>query len=62
VGEPPAVRGRAVGVFRIDRGLEQLLPFTDDRGPIMRVFDDVLDFAPISFSFSLDRECMRTLR
>jgi VWFA-related protein len=58
----PAVRGRAVGVFRIDQGLEQLLPFTDDRGPVMDALHDVLDSVPTSFSSRQDRERMRTLR
>jgi VWFA-related protein len=58
----PAVRGRAVGVFRIDRGLEQLLPFSDDRGSVMQALSDILDSAPTSFSSREDRERMRTLR
>lgn len=58
----PAVRGRAVGVFRIDQGLEQLLPFTDERGPVMEALDDVLDSVPTSYSSREDRERMRTLR
>jgi VWFA-related protein len=58
----PAVRGRAVGVFRIDEGLKQVLPFTDDRGTVMQVLDDVLAAAPTSFSSREDRERIRTLR
>jgi VWFA-related protein len=58
----PAVKGRAVGVFRIDQGLEELQPFTDDRGPVMQALDDVLNSAPTSYSSGLDRERMRTLR
>jgi VWFA-related protein len=58
----PAVQGRQVGVFRIDQGLEQLQPFTDDRGPVMQALDDVLNTVPTSFSSSQDRERIRTLR
>jgi VWFA-related protein len=58
----PAVRGRAVGVFRIDQGLQQLQPFTDDRGPVMQALDDVQNATPMSFSSREDRERIRTLR
>ena len=58
----PAVRGRAVGVFRIDQGLEQRLAFTDDRGPVMEAIDDVANAVPTSFSSTPDRERIRTLR
>ena len=58
----PAVRGRAVGVFRIDQGLEQLQPFTDDRGPVMQALDDVLNTVPTAYGAREDRERIRTLR
>ena len=58
----PAVHGRAVGVFRIDQGLQQLQPFTDDRGPVMQALDDVVNAVPTSFSSREDRERIRTLR
>lgn len=58
----PAVRGRAVGVFRIDQGLEQLVPFTDDRGPVFQALDDVVNAVPTAYSSREDRERMRTLR
>ena len=58
----PAVRGRAVGVFRIDQGLEQLLTFTDDRGPVLQALDDVLNTVPTAYGSREDRERMRTLR
>jgi len=58
----PAVRGRAVGVFRIDQGLEQLLSFTDDRGLVFQALDDVVNAVPTAFSSREDRERMRTLR
>ena len=58
----PAVQGRAVGVFRIDQGLEQLQPFTDDRGPVFQALDDVVNAVPTAYSSREDRERMRTLR
>lgn len=58
----PAVEGRVVGVYRIDRGLDVLQPFTDERGPVMSALDDVRRAVPTAFSSSSDRERIRTLR
>lgn len=58
----PAVRGRAVGVFRIDQGLQQLQPFTDERAAVMQALDDVRSALPTAFSSREDRERIRTLR
>ena len=58
----PAVQGRRVGVFRIDQGLELLLPFTDDREPVLQALEDVRDRLPSSFRAGADREQIRTLR
>ena len=58
----PAVGGRQVGVFRIDQGLDELQPFTDDRGPVMDALGDVLQSVPTAFRSASDREQLRTLR
>jgi VWFA-related protein len=58
----PAVRGRQVGVFRIDQGLDELQPFTDERGPVMDALSSVLRTVPTTFHSREDREKLRTLR
>ena len=57
----PAVPGRQVGVFRIDRGLEEVQSFTDDRGPVMDALEQVARAAPTTFQSAADRERLRTL-
>src|SRR5512143_534862 len=58
----PAVRGRQVGVFRIDQGLDELQPFTDERGPVMDALSSLLRTAATAFHSREDREKLRTLR
>jgi len=58
----PAVRGRQVGVFRIDSGLEEVEPFTDDRGPVMDALERIARSAPTSYGGAEDRERLRNLR
>ena len=58
----PAVAGRQVGVFRIDRGLEQLQEFTDDRAPVRDALDDVARALPTGYTGAGDRERLRGLR
>jgi VWFA-related protein len=58
----PAVAGRQVGVFRIDRGLVQLQELTDDRAPVREALDDVERMLPTMYSGAGDRERLRGLR
>ncbi len=58
----PAVAGRQVGVFRIDQRLDELQPFTDDRGPVMDALSEVVNSTPTVFRAAEDREKLRTLR
>jgi VWFA-related protein len=58
----PGVPGRRVGVFRIDRGLEELQTFTEDRGPVIQALEDVARSAPTRSRNGEDREQLRELR
>ena len=58
----PAVNGRQVGVFRIDQGLDELQPFTDDRGPVTDALADVMNSLPTTYHAADDREKLRSLR
>ncbi len=58
----PAVPGRQVGVFRIDNGLDEVQPFTDDRGPVMEALEQVARSVPTRFRATEDRERLRALR
>ena len=58
----PAVAGREVGVFRIDRGLEQVQEFTDDRATVSEALDDLERVLPTSYTGRSQRERLRGLQ
>jgi len=58
----PAVAGRAVGVFRIDRGLAELQEFTDDRATVREALDAMERSLPTAYFDASDRERLRGLR
>jgi VWFA-related protein len=58
----PAVPGRLVGVYRIDTGLDEVQPFTDDRDLVMGALERVARSLPTTFRAAEDRERLRTLR
>ena len=58
----PAVAGREVGVFRIDRGLAQLQEFTDDRATVREALEAMERSLPTAYLDASDHERLRGLR
>ena len=58
----PAPRGRRVGVYRIEQGLETLQGFTGDDAATRAAVDLILSWAPAAEHSKDDRERLRALR